>query len=94
MTRPVYFFQACPVCGRSLRIRVGLLGRQVFCGHCQGSFRASDPALAVRSRSGPVLRPLEPLVPTANRPSEERVDELLERAARRLAETGAGGAAR
>jgi hypothetical protein len=39
---PVFFHQKCPVCGRVVRVRVSLLGRQVFCQHCQGSFVASD----------------------------------------------------
>ncbi len=81
MANTVFFFQACPVCGRSLRIRVALLGRHVCCGHCDGSFVAADPALAVRPAAGPLRRPLEPLPPPADRPTDERVEALLERAA-------------
>ena len=87
MTNPVYFFQPCPVCGRSLRIRVGLLGRQVYCGHCQGHFTAAAPSLTA-PRSGPVLRPLEPAGPAEERVSDDRVEDLLDRATRRLAEVG------
>ena len=43
---PVFFHQHCPVCGRVVRVRVSLLGRQVFCQHCHGSFVASDPSMA------------------------------------------------
>lgn len=42
---PVFFHQQCPVCGRVVRVRVSLLGRQVFCQHCQGSFVAADPSM-------------------------------------------------
>jgi hypothetical protein len=43
---PVFFHQHCPVCGRVVRVRVSLLGRQVYCQHCQGSFVATDPSMA------------------------------------------------
>lgn len=42
----VHFHQACPVCGRQLRVRVSLLGQRVFCQHCGGGFTATDPDLA------------------------------------------------
>jgi len=80
MANTVFYFQVCPVCGRSLRIRVALLGRRVFCGHCDGGFVATHASLDARPRSGPVLRPLEPAHVSADRPSDERVEELLERA--------------
>ena len=41
MSGAVYFFQVCPVCGRSLRIGVAYLGRTVACRHCRGEFTAS-----------------------------------------------------
>lgn len=85
MTTPVFFFQSCPVCGRSLRIRVGLLGRRVSCNHCHGGFVASDAALVARLGNRPVLRPLEPLPGDGERPSDERVVELIARAGQRLA---------
>jgi hypothetical protein len=81
MANTVFFYQACPVCGRSLRIRVALLGRNVCCSHCDGSFVAADPAIPARLAAGPLRRPLEPLPPLADRPTLERVEALLERAA-------------
>ncbi|NBV46176.1 MAG: hypothetical protein EBR86_11215 [Planctomycetia bacterium] len=44
MSNVVHYYQPCPVCGRSLQIRVNLLGKRVFCQHCGGGFRAADPA--------------------------------------------------
>ena len=41
----VYFNQSCPVCGRTVRIRVQLLGRRVYCQHCGGGFTALDASL-------------------------------------------------
>lgn len=86
MTTPIFFFQSCPVCGRSLRIRVGLLGRRVSCNHCHGGFVASDAALSARAGNRPVLRPLEPLTQESERASDQRVAELLELASHRLAD--------
>ena len=73
----VCFHQACPVCGRTLLIRVHLLGRRVYCQHCGGGFVARDEALG-------------PLDPTRSRIAA--VDDLLERASA-LLETTAGGRA-
>ena len=67
MISPVYFHQGCPVCGRTLRIGVNLLGSRVYCQHCGGGFRASDAGLGARCDA-------------AERPSASIVDELLERA--------------
>ena len=67
MHSPVYFHQGCPVCGRTLRIGVHLLGSRVYCQHCGGGFRASGPSLADAANSN-------------DRPSLSVVDELLERA--------------
>jgi hypothetical protein len=36
------FYQACPVCGRSLRIPVEAYGRKVTCVHCGGEFRSDE----------------------------------------------------
>jgi hypothetical protein len=44
VSESVYFVQECPTCGRSLRIRVGYLGKHVVCQHCHGRFQACDPA--------------------------------------------------
>lgn len=41
----VFFDRACPVCGRTLHIRVQLLGRRVYCQHCGGGFTATDESL-------------------------------------------------
>lgn len=49
MIRDVHYHQDCPVCGRSLRIGVTLLGRKVFCQHCGGGFIASDATLGTAS---------------------------------------------
>ena len=67
MISPVYFHQGCPVCGRTLRIGVNLLGSRVYCQHCGGGFQASDAALGAGRDA-------------AERPSASIVDELLERA--------------
>ena len=47
----VFFNQPCPVCGRSLRVRVHLLGRRVYCQHCGGGFTAIDESLRGPSAS-------------------------------------------
>jgi hypothetical protein len=44
VSESVYFVQECPTCGRSLRIRIGYLGKHVVCQHCRGRFQACDPA--------------------------------------------------
>jgi hypothetical protein len=45
MSNSVYYYiQECPTCGRSLRVRVAYLGRQVACQHCDARFTAVDPA--------------------------------------------------
>ena len=47
MSNSVYYTQECPTCGRSLRIRVGYLGKNVVCQHCEAHFLAVDPASAL-----------------------------------------------
>ncbi|MDH3718943.1 MAG: response regulator [Planctomycetota bacterium] len=42
MATITYFAQACPTCGRNLRVRHEYLGRQVVCQHCGGQFQACD----------------------------------------------------
>jgi len=44
VSRATFFVQECPTCGRSLEVRVDLLGKLVKCRHCSGRFVASDPA--------------------------------------------------
>ena len=73
---PVCYHQNCPVCGRNLRIRVRLLGRRVYCQHCCGGFVASDAATG----SG--------IFSEADRPQSAIVDELIERAAVMLGQSG------
>ncbi len=68
MIRDVYYHQHCPVCGRTLQIRVQLLGRRVYCQHCGGGFVALDEHTTPFSSSS--------LKSTA-----ARADELLEKAA-------------
>ncbi len=64
MQRDVYFNQHCPVCGRMLEVRIGLLGQRVYCQHCGGGFVATD----------------ESLQPAGVEPVRSRADELLEQA--------------
>jgi hypothetical protein len=45
MTAMTYFYQACPVCGRNLRIPVKHFGRQMSCSHCHGEFRSGKGQL-------------------------------------------------
>lgn len=44
MFSATYFVRECPICGRTLQIRLEYLGRSVACQHCNGHFTASDPA--------------------------------------------------
>jgi hypothetical protein len=44
------FYQACPVCGRSLRIPVEAFGRNVTCVHCGGEFRSDEKSGESRSQ--------------------------------------------
>jgi len=69
---PVFFHQQCPVCGRVVRVRVSLLGRQVFCQHCQGNFVASDSSMGGGEPSCAETPVVDDLI--------ERANELLARA--------------
>ena len=40
MSAITFFYQECPVCGRSLRVPVKYFGRQMSCSHCEGMFLA------------------------------------------------------
>lgn len=62
-----HFVQPCPTCGRSLRVRVEYLGRQVACQHCHGRLLACDPESPQHSLSDSGLSLLR------------RADELLSR---------------
>ena len=75
----VFFGQACPICGRKLRIAVNLLGRRVYCQHCGGGFVAADESL----RSGEL-----PADGTSRASCEQAVDALLAKAEAVLARAG------
>ena len=74
MTRDVFFLQHCPVCGRMLQVRVNLLGQRVYCQHCGGGF------VAMGDQMRPDIGESSSAV--------DRVDELLERAALVLEQSG------
>jgi hypothetical protein len=74
MIQDVHYHQPCPVCGRSLRIGVTLLGRRVYCQHCGGGFVASDPSLGAAPDRKAAVR-------------DAAVDRLLEQAALVLEQT-------
>jgi hypothetical protein len=57
MTPLSVFYQACPVCGRSLRMPVQYFGRRVTCVHCGGEFRADEQS----SSTGPTTQAAGPL---------------------------------
>jgi len=40
MSATTFFYQECPVCGRSLRVPVKYFGREMSCSHCAGEFIA------------------------------------------------------
>lgn len=42
MSAMTFFYQECPVCGRSLRVAVKYFGKPMSCSHCGGEFRAGD----------------------------------------------------
>ena len=75
MFRPVYYHQACPVCGRTLQVAVELLGKRVYCQHCGGGFLALDEAMQSDPRAVGI---------------PGKVDELLERAAEALERAAIG----
>ncbi|MFM8890053.1 MAG: response regulator [Planctomycetia bacterium] len=72
---PVCYHQHCPVCGRSLQIRVTLLGQRVYCQHCGGGFIASDASCCDGGDC-------------PDRRLSAQVEDLLERAAVALSRTG------
>ncbi len=83
----MHFFQSCPICGRSLRIRVTLLGKRVFCRHCGGGFPARDGASITGAMAPDASLSREVAEPSL----AERVDHLLARASLVLAQSAAGG---
>ncbi len=67
-TADVFFNQSCPVCGRTVRIRVQLLGRRVYCQHCGGGFTALDASLRAEP---PVHDRVDELLARASRQLEQ-----------------------
>jgi len=51
MPRIAHYYQDCPICGRTLRIRVEYLGRNLACQSCRGHFVASEPSTPVPAHS-------------------------------------------
>lgn len=82
----MHFYQSCPICGRSLRIRVTLLGRKVYCRHCGGGFsaRAGSP------QAGEQTPGTDGCGGLAEPSLSERVDHLVARASYMLARAAAG----
>jgi hypothetical protein len=70
MSNSVYYYtQECPTCGRSLRVRVAYLGKQVVCQHCDAKFSAIDPASALEAdiRDSSLLERADLLLETVDR---------------------------
>lgn len=63
-SRATFFIQACPTCGRKVRVCVEYLGMEIQCRHCHAVFVACDPDNA-------------PLFGDSNFALMQRVDELL-----------------
>lgn len=54
----LYFKQACPVCGRGMRVRIELFGNHISCGHCQAVSVAGDDTDEPRIGPAPVRQAL------------------------------------
>ena len=70
MSNSVYYYtQECPTCGRSLRVRVAYLGKQVMCQHCDARFSAIDPASVLEEniRDSTLLERADLLLETVDR---------------------------
>ncbi len=70
MSKPVYYVQECPTCGRRLQIRVVYLGKRVVCQHCLAEFDACDPSsklAALSDSSRDLLLRAEELLATVGR---------------------------
>lgn len=46
-----FFQQACPICGRTVRIEKRLRFSAVVCQHCGGDFHANDQSRVVQSNT-------------------------------------------
>ena len=58
----VHFIQQCPTCGRRVQVQLGLMGRQIACEHCHGTFTAGadDPeSTATLNRATELLEDYE-----------------------------------
>ena len=60
MSAITVFYQACPVCGRSLRIPTKFFGREMSCTHCEGQFRAGKDEIPPKPVETPVFT--EPVI--------------------------------
>jgi len=62
-----YYSQPCPVCGRTLQIRVQYLGRRISCRHCHGEFDARDSTVSSQQSNVDLMlrvdELLSPIVP-------------------------------
>lgn len=54
--------QSCPICGRTLQIRVAYLGRRLTCGHCGGRFVAAGSVPTAAPPSSELLARAEALL--------------------------------
>lgn len=48
MRTVTFYYEACPVCGRTLRVDIRYLGRRVLCSHCEGQFVAGQQQFPTR----------------------------------------------
>lgn len=74
MSGATVFVQICLICGRTLEVRVELLGKPVKCRHCQGTFRAGGA-----ESQGPCKSVPSPLVIGALPTERLPVTELVRR---------------
>ena len=77
MSKPVYYVQECPTCGRRLQIRVVYLGKRVVCQHCLAEFDACDPSSkqpATSDSSRDLLLRAEELLATVGRQQSLQID--------------------
>lgn len=81
----MHFYQSCPICGRSLRIRVTLLGKKVYCRHCGGGFAARSGSPQAGEQAGDAAGCGALAEPSLS----ERVDHLVARASYVLARAAA-----
>ena len=61
-----FFVQECPTCGRSLQIRLELLGKSIACPQCAAPVEACDSTLKSPHDSAELLLRAEELLATAD----------------------------